>query len=361
MIDTTTLKGIEENSKYSLLTAKALIEMNNLNQPEIVQLWHAVIEGTLKGNRDAFMLGLELADVSQDPEVEKLYNDLAFLAGSPSHSDACRPVISSGAAVVRVKAGLVESKGFDGEKFLELAKRCLLNAVKDGTDETRLFAVEALRNFSGEQHEIKKELIKLASISNDTKLMEAVMESLEQIRPYEEAEIARSDLQMIMEANADDTGPVKLYTEMVFGAVEDIYTLMGQPLLNDDLKVAVMQLNNCGIGSKENTDGLMLDDITVQLIRKNVENALVYALRSSDEGIRADAVEALTELGGSRVEAILQKVSEREARDDGMTTTGKAAREVLVRIHRKEKPELPPPLPPAALREKQKAQRAAVR
>lgn len=382
MIDDTILRGIEEGRKDSIGIAKALIEVKRLDKAEQMQLWNAAIEGTLRGHKEAYWFGFgTLADTTKDPEVLGIYLDLVHLAVDVSYlrdlRELCKreedkinidtmieqtfqPVIRTGAAVVHVKAGIVEARGFDAERFLELAKRCLLKAVQNGTEETKMFAVEALRNFSGKQHDIKEQLVRLAKATNDPKLMETVMESLEQMRPYEEAEVARSDLRMVLEAN-DDVGPSKLYAEMVFGAVEEVYTLMGQPLLNDDLKVAVMQLKNCGIGSKEKTEGLMLDDITVQLIRKNVENALVYALRSDDELIRADAVEALSLLGGSRVEAILQRVSAREARDDGMSSTGKAAREVLLNLHRKERPNLPPPLPPAALRDKQKAQRAAVR
>jgi hypothetical protein len=382
MIDETILGGIEEGREDSIGIAKAMLEVKNVSQAELVQLWNAAIEGTLKGKKASYWFGFsDLSDRTKDPETLGIYLDLVHLAVDVSYlrdlrglckkdedkegidnliENTFQPVIRTGAAIVHAQAGLIGAKGFDTDRFLKLAKRCLLKAVGQGTDETRLFAVEALRNFSGKQHEVKERLVGLARITNDAKLMGAIMESLEQIRPYEEAEVARSDLRMILEAN-DDIGPTKLYSEMVFSAIENVYTLMGQPLLNDELKVAVMQLKNCGIGSKDKAEGLMLDDITVQLIRKNVENALVYALRSDEEGIRADAVEGLSQLGGSRVEAILQRISEREARDDGMSATGKAARQVLLNLHRKEKPNLPPPLPPAALREKRKAQRALVR
>jgi hypothetical protein len=288
-----------------------------------------------------------------------MYEDLLMMMAAPGHFMSFVPTISTGAAVVEAQKGVVEGNGFDSERYLDLAKRSLLHIVYYGHEHARVFAVEGLRNFR-DSNGIKKELLSIAKARNDAQLMAAIMGSLDQLRVNEEIEIARADRQMMMDVGQyDETEPGRLYADMLFSAVETVLAKNFEEEARDEVKIAVMQLARSGIDS-EPTAGL-LDDLSQKLVRKNVENALIHALRNKDEEIREEAIEGLCTLGGGRVTNILMRISEREVADNDLTATGKAAREVLLRIHRKENPALPPPIPPAALRKRKPQPRLRVR
>lgn len=357
-INQAVLDGIAEGNLTQIMVATTYLENGMLLQSDMVRLWEAVVEGSLKGSREAARLGLKMSESSQEPEIRELYEDLIPLAYYSNHEKAFRQTISTGASIVRVQNGSIKSNGFEPAKYLELAKRCLLKIVREGNDYAKPFAVEALRNLE-DQEGVKNELIAMAQRQNDPKLMTTVFESLTRIRKDEELEIARSDRQMILEAGEyDETTPGRLYVEMLFQSIETVLSDVGKKGRETGVTAAVMQLANAGITTE--TPGELLDELSIKLVQKNIENALFHALCYGTKRMKDEAADGLAAIGGERVTYTLKKIMERECDPKGLNEIGNAARTVLLKIHSKENPGLPPPLPPAA-KQKEKRLRQLVR
>ncbi|MBD3210950.1 hypothetical protein GF318_06245 [Candidatus Micrarchaeota archaeon] len=350
------LRGVEAGNKEATAIVSAVVETNALTQQEIIRAWESAVQGVLKGSKGAAKLGFGLADKSQDAEAGQIYEDLVLLAFKPTHKLSFSKTISTGAAVVRVQNGNISCRGFDPDKFLELAKKCLINAAKKGNDYSKRFAVEALRNFNNREG-IKEELLAIAQGRNDEKLMGAVFESLMHLRVDEELEVAQRDRKLILD-NYDETSPGRLYAEMLFDSIETVLRDTGRKEREQDVTVATMQLARSNI--KSEAPGEMLDEVSIKLAQKNIENALIHAMVNGEGRSREEACEGLASIGGERVSFILDRISKREIKDGTPTRAGDAARTTLLRIHKKEKPTLPPPIPPAAVR-KEKARKLARR
>jgi hypothetical protein len=97
--------------------------------------------------------------------------------------------------------------------------------------------------------------------------------------------------------------------ELIFNAVETALS----PRMDGsgvDYEAAVRQLATWGADPGEMAD--LFDRHGLKLIRRNVENALLHVLSTSqDQAVREDAAAGLRKIGSDRVEIILEKIVER--------------------------------------------------
>lgn len=343
------LDGLQRGSDWAVAAVDMMSKKNNLPQPVINRLWETVIEGTLEGNEKVAKVGLMIDRMSQDPDGCGLYGNLWLLAAKAESSGSYGPTISTGAAVVRVQNDAVEFAGFDKEKFLKLAKRALINLVRNGNPEAQPFAVEALRNFR-DKDGIRTELLVIARERKDPALMNAIVESLMQLGIEGQLELMRRDREMLFStAYPDETGVERLYIDMMFDAVEKVLLGVGQSEKNDEVMVALTQLARSGITGGPGGD--LLDEPSLKVVQKNAEDALLYALISGDSEQRERASEGLVSIGSERVTFILSKLVEKEMPAEKISERGKAAKAVLAKIYGevtpKDLPSLPPPKPQA--------------
>ncbi|MBU0532368.1 hypothetical protein KKB44_02640 [Candidatus Micrarchaeota archaeon] len=338
MINQKLLDRLQNGDANAVATVTDLIDRRHLSQSQIIQLWECTIKAALRGVDAVNPVGFKLAETGE-VEIRDIYEDLFALTIFSHLGSSFRQTISTGANVVKVQNDCIKCRDFDKERYLELAKRCLINVVKNGHENSQVFAVEGLRNFE-DRTGIREELLRIAQRKNDAQLMKAIEGSLAEIRIKNEIEIAHADRKLILETDYyDDTTPGKLYIDIIFGAVETVFTDMGKN--NYAVMGAIVQLSRAGIKSA-NMDGI-LDVGTQQIIAKNIENALLHALTHGTEEMREEAKQGLVEIGSDRTMQILDRIAERERNE-----IGKTARTAFARIHSKKYPGIAPPPPPSA-------------
>ena len=350
------LDGIRNGNDWAVATVDIMAQKNNLPEAEVNRLWEAVIEGAFNGHQKVAELGLRVDGMTQDAEGGRIYGSVWALTAAPKAEAVYSPTIATGAAVVRAQNDTLEIPGFDKEKFLKLAKRGLINVVRNGNPEAQPFAVEALRNFRDKEG-IRAELLAIARERKDPRLMNAIIDSLMQLGLEGQLELVQRDKKMLYSTTCqDETLPGRLYIDMMFDAVEKVLLGVGNPEKNDEITIALTQLARSGI--KGGPGGDLLDEASLEVVQKNVEDALLYALISGDKEQKEKAGEGLASIGGERVVTILSKLVRKEMPSEVMSERGKAAKAVLARIYGDVTPKdvvsIPPPVPKAAQKGKQK-------
>ncbi len=238
---------------------------------------------------------------------------------------------------------------------LRLATKCLINAARYGSEEGRRYAVEAL-SLLRDQVNVKRELIEIAKHDASAVVREAAEKGLREIRERSELDIARADAEMLLGlVYTDERSAQMKYIGTVFSAVEKIFTETGKPGKERDVWVAALQLRSFGADSTDMQamrETIRPNDLDI--IRKNVENALIHAVIHGDERTRKEAERGLLNIGSARIMQILQAISARERDETGtFNETGKRARKVLESVQQRMfGKSFPPPIPaqPAKVR-----------
>jgi hypothetical protein len=278
------------------------------------------------------MIGPE-AGLAQLGEVEKK-------AVASVSRNAFRQVISTGAALMKVAQGETS----DG-RFAEVAEGCLVNALRFANAEVTVYAAEALsavghdardqlsdRIWEGtmrkdaieayitlfkqdkvalytlvvmaeKSYDVRKELSGIAR-DTDNAISRLAGQVMAQIRIRDELDSVVQDREFLCDLLPDSTSPQRAYIECVFDSVERI--LGGAPT-DLEYQIALKQLSTFGADPGAMKE--LLDDHTLKLIKKNVENALLHALATS--GFKAIAAAGLEKIGSDRIEHILERIEAR--------------------------------------------------
>jgi hypothetical protein len=310
------------------------------------------------------------------------------------------PAIQVGAALAKAGAGKLQLD--DG--FIKLANACLLNAVRYCGGEARKYATEAIslhgdaatkaaaagaimetvRRGTGEEKReaigllldampdepaVRKALHTLGLGNGEVKAgiaaiaqamtgaSEAAGAIMKGIRTEDERESARADRDTLLETEYQhEYMPQRMYVELVFGAVERVIgPRPGTPKEETEYAIAVMQLATQGAdpGQIKGLFASKSDEHNLRMIRRNVENALLFAVNNnySDE-TSEQAARGLVKIGSARAADILDRIARRHGSD---SRAGVLAAETAQEIRNgwvqeivepKSIRKLPPPLPP---------------
>ena len=275
------------------------------------------------------------------------------------------PVIQVGAMLAKAERGELR---LDPEATA-LAGRCLLNAVKHGSEEASGYAVEAI-GLAGDEgsrlglmnhlldivefggmDEKQKALGALLKYYNDDEFVGVVLHEMGmengeiksnianaakseipgvsetagaimgRIRTDDEREQARSDHEFLLETEyPHEHMAQRLYVELIFRAVA---TVMGpSPRTAEEAiehEAALMQLATTGADPRalNNLFTSRNDQHNLKIITRNVENALLYALNNgrSREAME-QAAEGLEKIGSERVADILDRIATRHGNEN---------------------------------------------
>lgn len=341
-IDETLFENIRNGSDWAMAAVNTMPPEKRVTQVQINRLWEAVIEAVLEGHEKALKLGLKINEMAQEPMGCDRYMNVLLLAGRPGSKNTYGPTIRTGAAVVLVQAGNIETPGFDKDKFLNLAKRALINVVRNGDSAARPFAVEALRVFE-DREGIKEELLAIAGTNKDPKVMKVIVESLMELDLEGQLELVRKERKLLTgTVYQNDSLPGKLYIEMIFDAVEKVLVEIRNPEKRDGVMIAITQLAKSGISGDDGNE--MLDDASLRIVQKNAEDALLYAVIRGDTEQKEIAMEGLLSIGSQRIMPALKSTLER---DEATGTLSIPGRRILKRMKR-----VPPPIPQKALQQR---------
>ncbi len=328
-IEQSTLDRLADGDVTAIAGVRAVVTSGILSKQDVPRLWESIITGMLKQNgkknrrarKKLARLGYELSEMSHP--LNWIYDDLLILAGYPGTPTAYAQTIKTGANVVRVKESEIREKGFDGKKYLEMAKGCLLNALRQGTEtytvETKKYAAVVLRHFEYDP-EVKKTLLDVTKSIREVKsVKEAAEESLAHIRVNREGATALGDKLLLML----NYPPHAIYFEYLYNAIGTVMESADVLEKTTEVEIAVKQIATLykKVGPAEGTfnrEGL-------KIVKEDVENALLHALSNGNKEIREEAMVGLEAIGGNRVEGILVKIIKRDER-------GKEARDAAVAL-----------------------------
>lgn len=351
--------GPDKELELRYAAIEAAIASGSLPQDNVVRLLEKTVEGVLDSNGELVNLGIKkkffgigmdkLLGLVKNPEINRMYENLLIMAQEPSWNGVYAAAISTGAAVASVEKGIIEYGEFNGDRYLDLAKRCLENVARNGMAkmDTRKYAVEAFRNF--EDAEARQTVIRILNEARKTRtapIIRAARESLEYMKLWEEVKKVRAHKKRLTEAEDTEEGLQRIYIDMTLTAVETVLTGMGDKKRSDDVLVAVNQLVISGADPAAMKD--MIGEKTMDVVRGDVETALLFALVKGDKRVKEDAKRGLVTIGSERVRGILKNMA--QGRTD---ETAKIAWSALLDIQKKKNPGLPlPPFPKAAPRPK---------
>jgi hypothetical protein len=395
-----TLEKVREGDIQAIKEAMAAI--SDMPRDELKQLWTAVIDGMVSQEETSDGVGKRLMLMSLSFSISPVYTKEKELVGyaralnegdmkdklvmieaitDSSYDEASQTavvyedltalgMVCSGKSLENVgkakKEALVASSkhafkhaisigaalatGMLSGEERAVAKKCLLNAALNGDEYSRKYAVEALAHFT-DDYSLKKILVSLEE-SEAGQITKAASYSLRAIREKDEVETARADLGTLSEIEYPDvTSPQRWYLEIVFDAVETVLTKIKDENRGQEVLVALKQL--AAYGAAPGPMKELIDEHSLGMVKKNVENALVHALVHGDERMAEDAKEGLRKSSSERVITILNKVADRERAEDGqLTEKGSMIRALVAEIQKKKfGHSLPPPLPKKASRE----------
>lgn len=328
-MDETTLRNLAEGDPAAIAGVAGSLQRQALCQADIVRVWEAALEGIQNGRNSVelsrFAMKM-LTEATQDPETGKMYENVLALQMYPKVAQAYVPAIGIGASLVRINEGNVPAKL--GPNYVQLAKNCLFNAMNKGTEDVRKFAAEALRHIP--DADVRQALAAVARDGEVPAVKEAAGESVAFIRTGREIDRARKVKQSLLtDGYPDPTSPQQMYVECVFSAVERVLGRRPATAVEKtEFEIAVRQLASSGAEPGEMA--AFFDEKSLQVMRTNVENALIYALTNGPSPrSKEDAAGGLEKIGGDRVEAILDRIVERHGESDH---TGRAASDALAGI-----------------------------
>jgi hypothetical protein len=204
--------------------------------------------------------------------------------------------------------------------------------------------IYSLAVMADEKREIKLELGSLSKSDDDRHIAKVAGIAMSYVRNRDELDSAVQDRRFLCDDIIQDpTTPQMMYVECVFDAVEKV---LGAGPRTDiekmEYQAALKQLTT--FGADPGAMKGLLDNHTLKLIRRNVENALLHALVASD--FRDLACAGLEKIGSDRIEEVLDKIV---ARIGESSPAGIAASEALENIRGRKIEEtivFVPPKPP---------------
>ena len=142
-IENSILEGLAKGDVTAIARSRIIVESKVLSKQDILHLWAGVIAGMLNYDdngkawtrKQLVNLGIKLGKLPHPLGV--MYEDLLVLTAYPGGPTAYAPAIKTGANVVRVKEGEVRERGFNAKGYLEMARSCLLLALKKGSADTK--------------------------------------------------------------------------------------------------------------------------------------------------------------------------------------------------------------------------------
>lgn len=336
------LEGLANGDVAAIARSRAIVGSKVLSKQDILRLWEGVIGGMLNhgGNGKAWTrkqlisLGIKLGEMPHPLGV--MYEDLLVLTARADGPTAYAPAIKTGANVVRVKEGEIRERGFDAKRYLEMARDCLLFALKKGNADTKKYAATSLRHFEYDG-EVKEALLHVVKNGESKNVKKAAEESLAHIRVNREGATVLGDKLLLML----NYPPHSIYFEYLYNAIGTVMESADVPAKTTEVVIAVKQILTLysKVGPAEGTfnrEGL-------RIVKEDVENALLHAFSNGSREIRAEAAEGLKDIAGDRVERILGIIAGRNAPGSELRH---AVVGVLRAIESKKRNEmLPPPLP----------------
>jgi len=289
---------------------------------------------------ELFMLGVRQAKKLDAQETQK-FQDLLVLSYIGPQGDA--PELDkrmmdgiSEQFIEKITERIVREAMRD-ERYEEVAVRCLLRAAEYGNDVTRKYAAMALGSF-GENAQVRYSLAEIAEKGTGV-AVEGAEVGLKAIQIRTERETAEADRAMLVETEYPDPKMVqRQYVDNIFRAVNAI---LGNEVTGTQGKISVITLATQGINIP-----VKMDDYSAKLIKRNVENALVFASVNGDENVREEAAAGLKKIGSNKIIDQLDNIT-RTARDSSgsLTAIGARARKLSTEIQMaKFGKTLPPPL-----------------
>jgi hypothetical protein len=336
------IEGLADGDVAAVARSRTIVDSKALSKQDILHLWEGVIGGMLKhdGNGKAWTrkqlinLGIKLGKIPHPLGV--MYEDLLVLTVNADSPTAYAPTIKTGANVVRVKEGEIRERGFDAKRYLDMARGCLLLALKRGNANTKKYAATALRHFEYDG-EVKEALLHVVKNGEPKNVKKAAEESLAHIRVNREGATVLGDKLLLML----NYPPHSFYFEYLFNAIGTVMESADVPAKTTEVEIALKQILTLysKIGPAEGTfnrEGL-------RIVKEDVENALLHAFSKGCREVRAEAAEGLKDIGGNRVKRILEKIADRNASGNELRH---AAACVLRALDSKKSSEmLPPPFP----------------
>jgi hypothetical protein len=321
---------LADSNAEAIAAAGARVRANGLSKSERSQIWEGTIAAAInKPNSKIVDLGMELSDMKMDPEARDMYESLFTMCAFAKSPSAYAPTIRTGAAVARLTSGAVPD-GLNAEAYLALARQAFIKVLDQGSEDTKKYAIEALRHIK--DHGVQKILTQIARMSEIEILRSAAGDSMGYIRCGEELERAKADRQFLLETEYQDTtSPQVIYIDTIYAAVEFVLNMKRGDREDMGISVSLMQLVSFAEKPPQ-VEALFPsrnDKDNIGRMGRSVENALLHVLTTASPELKAKAAEGLVHMGSERVEGILEAIIQREGQAGD---TGKAAYAALSRI-----------------------------